>query len=254
MASGSYGSDLSGAPQPPNPGQQRSDGQPSGSLVPPPPPVTGPASVPPLSTPLPGAYAAGHDPRPEDCSPDDLPPRTTRQAGVWLGLAAMGFVAGQLLGTVFLIVAASLTGHLSDVSKLAARAVPPAWVVEAGLLGVWIGFLGSVVIASRTNGTGSIVRDMGLRVKWIDVPLGIAVGLVGQYALLPLLYTPLEHVIPNLSSRLSAPAKHLTGGFPGTDLVVIGLLTVLVAPVVEELVFRGLVLRGLVRVFRGAGR
>jgi uncharacterized protein len=178
---------------------------------------------------------------------------TKAQAWVWLGLAVVGFVVGQLCSAVLLIIAAACTGHLADVAKLAARTVPPAWVVVSGLVGLWIGFVGAVVIASRNYGTGSVVRDMGLRVKWLDLPLGVAVGLIGQFVLLPVLYVPLEHVVPNLDNRLSAPAKHLTGGFPGADLALIALLTVVVVPLVEEMLFRGLVLRGLLRLFRGAG-
>ncbi|HZU79356.1 MAG TPA: CPBP family intramembrane glutamic endopeptidase, partial [Acidimicrobiales bacterium] len=38
------------------------------------------------------------------------------------------------------------------------------------------------------------------------------------------------------------------------EIVVIGVLTVAVVPLVEELVFRGLFLRGALRAFEGAGR
>ncbi len=122
-----------------------------------------------------------------------------------------------------------------------------------GLVGLWIGFIGAVVLASRNYGTGNVLRDMGLQVRWIDVPVGVAAGLFGQFILLNLLYLPLEHLVPHLSTRLSEPAKHLTGGFPGVDLVVIAVLTVVVVPVVEELMFRGLVLKGFVKVFGRVG-
>jgi membrane protease YdiL (CAAX protease family) len=79
-------------------------------------------------------------------------------------------------------------------------------------------------------------------------------GLGGQFVLVTLLYLPWEHFDPGLSQELAQPAKHLTGGFPGVDLAVIAVLTVLVVPVVEELFFRGLVLRGFIRLFAGAGR
>jgi membrane protease YdiL (CAAX protease family) len=132
--------------------------------------------------------------------------------------------------------------------------VPPAWVVIGGLVGLWIGFLAAVVTASRVRGTGSIVRDFGLRFKWWDLFVGVAAGLAGQFILVEALYLPFEHVDRNLSNELGQPAQHLTGGFPGADLAVIAVLTVVVVPVVEELLFRGLVLRGFVRVFRGTGR
>jgi membrane protease YdiL (CAAX protease family) len=185
---------------------------------------------------------------------DGLPPRTRADGGIWLVIALAGFLVGQVLSAVLLYVGAAATGNLSDVARLADRSVPPAWVVVCGLVGLWIGFSGAVVVASRARGTGSIRRDMRLEVRPWDVVIGPAVGLAFQLVLLPLLYLPLEYFIPHLSKRLSQPAKHLTGGFPGADLVVIAVLTVVVVPVIEEMLFRGLVLRGFLRVFNGAGR
>jgi membrane protease YdiL (CAAX protease family) len=169
-------------------------------------------------------------------------------------IAALGFLVGQVGSAVLLVVVAAANGHLHDLSRLAAMNVPPAWVTVAGLVGLWIGFVGSVIVASRTSGTRSVRRDMGLEFRGVDFLVGPLIGLGGQFVLLPLLYLPLEHVVRHLSQKLSQPAKHLTGGFPGADLAVIGVLTVLVVPVVEELVFRGLFLRGALRAFSGAGR
>jgi membrane protease YdiL (CAAX protease family) len=118
---------------------------------------------------------------------------------------------------------------------------------------LWIGFVGAVALASRSRGTGRIRDDMGLHFGPWDILIGPAVGLGGQLVLLPVLYAPLQHFIPNLQHRLSDPARHLTGGFPGADLALIGALTVVIVPVVEELFFRGLILRALVRLFRVAG-
>jgi membrane protease YdiL (CAAX protease family) len=182
------------------------------------------------------------------------PPVTTGDAGTWLLLAAGGFVAGQLLSTVILLVVASINGHSADLSTLVAEAVPPAWVVVGGLVGLWIGFVGAVVLASRRRGTGDVMADMGLSFRRWDPVYGVVAGLVGQFGLVTLLYLPWEHFNPKLSQELAQPAKHLTGGFPGVDLAVIGVLTVLVVPVVEELFFRGLVLKGFLRLFGGAGR
>jgi len=182
------------------------------------------------------------------------PPRTTGDAGTWLFLAVGGFLVGQILSIVILSVVAALNGHSSDWSTLAARAVPPAWIVVGGLVGLWIGFLGAVVLASGWRGTRNVVADMGLRFRRWDPLIGLGAGLAGQFILLPLLYLPWEHVDPKLAHELQQPAEHLTGGFPGVDLAVIAVLTVLVVPVVEELFFRGLILRGFIRLFAGAGR
>jgi membrane protease YdiL (CAAX protease family) len=181
------------------------------------------------------------------------PPRTTRDAGAWLMCSGAGFLAGQVVSAFLVVVVAAVNGHSGDVSQLAARPVPPAWIVVSGLAGVWCGFVGGVVLASRLRGTRSLRRDMGLEVRPWDVVIGPIVGLVGQLVLLPVLYLPLEHVISHLDSRLSQPARHLTGGFPGGDVAFIAVLTVLVVPVIEELFFRGLLLRSLLKLFEPAG-
>ncbi len=181
-------------------------------------------------------------------------PRTRSDGAVWLAFAVGGFVAGQVFSAVLLYAVAAAKGDLSDVSRLANSSTPPAWVVVCGLVGLWIGFLGAVFLTSRARGTGSIRRDMRLEVRPWDLVIGPVVGVAGQLVLLPLLYLPLEHFIPHLSKRLSQPAKHLTGGFPGADLAVIAVLTVVVVPVVEEMLFRGVVLRGFLKVFDGTGR
>ena len=168
-----------------------------------------------------------------------------------------GFLVGQVVSTVLAYVGAAVTGHLSDVSdvsRLANSSVPTGWVVISSLVGLWIGFVGAVVVTSKTRGTGNVRRDMRLEVRPWDVIIGPVVGIGGQLVLLRLLYLPLEHFVPHLSQRLSEPAKHLTGGFPGADLAVIAVLTVVVVPVVEEMFFRGLVLGGFLRLFNGAGR
>ncbi|HXQ75606.1 MAG TPA: type II CAAX endopeptidase family protein [Acidimicrobiales bacterium] len=220
----------------------------------------GAAGVPPPSVlpvdpmPAPWQQGLGHESHAARSPSEGPPPRTTGDAATWLFLAAGGFVVGQILSIVILSGVAALNGHSSDWSVLAARAVPPAWIVVGGLLGLWIGFIGAVLVASVWRGTRSIVADMGLRFGRWDPLIGLGAGLAGQFILLPLLYLPWEHVDPHLSHELQQPAKHLTGGFPGVDLAVIAVLTVVIVPVVEELFFRGLVLRGFIRIFAGAGR
>jgi uncharacterized protein len=190
-----------------------------------------------------------------DQEPELVPaPVTTGDAVSWILLAVAGFAVGQVFGYILLVGAAAATGHLSDYGTLAGLSVPPAWVVVSELVGLWIGFLSAVVAASRLRGTGSLVRDMGLRFRPVDVVIGPLVGLAGQFVLVPLLYLPIEHADPSVQHDLSKPAERLTGGFHGGNLVIIGVLTVLVVPVIEELLFRGLVLRSLLRVARPLGR
>jgi uncharacterized protein len=181
------------------------------------------------------------------------PPRDLGSARVWFFLAFGGFIGGYIASEILLTVFAATSGNLKNLTQLESLAVPPWWVTIAGLVGLWIGFVGAAILASRLRGTGNLFSDMGLRFTWWDAPFGILVGVVGQ-VLIDLLYVPFEHVDKGLSHELSEPGNRLTGGFHGADLVVIAVLTVVVVPVVEELFFRGLLLQSLVRLFRGAGR
>lgn len=191
--------------------------------------------------------------RPTTMGQGGRPPLTVGDAATWLFLAAVGFVAGQLAALVLVAVVAAALGQGADVGRLTSETVPPGWVVATELVGLWVGFVGAVVLASRLRGTGRIAADMGLAVRPWDLVVGPVVGVASQLVLVPLLYLPLQPLVPHLDRRLSGPANHLTGGFPGADLAVIGFLTVAVVPIVEELLFRGVVLRALVRLFGGAG-
>jgi uncharacterized protein len=181
------------------------------------------------------------------------PPYDIGSARIWFVIAFGGFLVGYVASAILLTVFAAVSGNLKNLTSLDSLSVPPWWVTVAGLVGLWIGFLGAVFLASKLRGSGKPISDMGLRFTWWDPPIGIAVGVGGQFLVL-LLYLPFEHLIPNLSHDLSEPANRLTGGFHGADLAVIGVLTVAVVPFIEEIFFRGLLLQSLVRLCRGAGR
>ena len=219
-----------------------------------PPPASSRRGLPGVATDVTSTDGAVTGPSGPEGAAAPAPPRSLGDAAAWVLLAGAGFVGGQIAAALILVLVASADGHLNDLSTLEARAVPPAWVVVGGLVGLWAGFVGAAVAASRWRGSGHVARDLGLRVRRWDPVIGAVAGLLGQFVLVTVLYLPWEHFDPRLSRQLSQPAKHLTGGFPGSDLVVIGVLTVAVVPVVEELFFRGLVLRGCLRLFDGAGR
>ncbi len=173
-----------------------------------------------------------------------VPPRTTRQAWMWLVYAVVGFLVGQIGATVFALISGAIAGKTSaQMQSIATSTVPPEWYVVSTLIGLWVGFIGAPWLASRTQGTGNFVRDLGLRFRVVDL-VGIAIGLGGQF-LIAVMYAPFQHDIHNFNG----PSQRLTGASHGAGFVVIAIATVLFAPAVEELFFRGLLLKALVRLF-----
>ncbi len=166
---------------------------------------------------------------------------------LWILFAAAGFLAGQIGAGIFAYVGAALEGKTADLSTIATASVPPEWYVVSTLLGLWIGFIGAPWMASFFQGTRHFFRDLGIRMKWIDL-IGIPIGLVGQFVVV-LMYAPFQHDIHDFNG----PTNRLTGASHGGGFLVIALATIIFAPAMEELFFRGLLLKGLVRAFAPNG-
>jgi len=109
------------------------------------------------------------------------------------------------------------------------------------------------VVASRRKGNGP-VRDLGLRMRPRDVPLGIAAGLLGQFVLVPLVYWPIFKIIGH-NEDVSKVAQQLTDKVHGpADTALIFLLVAVGAPFAEELFFRGLTQRSMLKLRTDAPR
>jgi membrane protease YdiL (CAAX protease family) len=113
------------------------------------------------------------------------------------------------------------------------------FVIDQVLAG-WLPLLAVVVIASRWRGRGRLRLDFGLRFRPVDLALGLLVGLLLRLTALG--------VAELVRLGAGAPVTPFTGGMGG-DPVWFVLTAVLAAsvitPVIEELYFRGLVLRAL---------
>lgn len=163
-----------------------------------------------------------------------------RADGAWFAL--FGFAAGILVATATTEVAASATGY-----KVGSSGPVPLAVTAADLVGLWIALVGAVVAFSRARGTGNVAADFGLaRFRWWDLPVGAAIGVACQYGLVPAVYYPLDALDRHLSSQLSGPARSYTGSVHSPEaLIVLMVLLALAGPFVEELFFRGLLMRSL---------
>lgn len=174
------------------------------------------------------------------------PPATRADGGRWFAFALLGFVAGEVVAYLLIVVAAGLAGQSGQLQRIAAMAEPPEWYVGVSLIGIWVGFFIGPWLASRARGTGRLVADLGLRFQPIDA-LGILIGVGSQYAVdyayAPFITSP---------SKFGAPTQRLTGAAHGWGFLIIAVMTVVGAPFFEELFFRGLLLRALARTFTPA--
>lgn len=120
----------------------------------------------------------------------------------------------------------------------------PLWLKSLTLVPLWACLLTALVIVSRQRGSGSLRRDYGLVVRPSDAALGLPIGVLTQLILVPLLYRPIFWIIGDRD--VSAAARGVTDQAKGLGgIVLLAVLVVVGAPVVEELFFRGLVLRAI---------
>lgn len=115
----------------------------------------------------------------------------------------------------------------------------------AGMFGLWLGFLGVPLWVSRRHGRG-LIRELGVRFRFRqDVPLGLVFGIFCQTVLIWLIYLPVQVLAPERLENLSDPAQQFTELATGAGLVLFGMIVILAGPFVEEVFFRGVVLRAL---------
>jgi uncharacterized protein len=125
----------------------------------------------------------------------------------------------------------------------------PLTMIAVLQIPLWAGYLGMPLYAAKRKGNG-VVADFGLRMEGWDVLRGISAGLVTQIVAIPLLYVLIFAATDALGwdydQDLSAVARDLTD--KATDPVGVVLLVLIVAiaaPIIEELFFRGLLLRAI---------
>lgn len=124
----------------------------------------------------------------------------------------------------------------------------PGWLTQALVFVViWAPLLLGVYAAGRRYGSGSLRDDAGLRVRWIDLGIGLLVGLVLRFVV--------EAIVPTSSEAAGLDGAVAVAVPPAPELAVLIVGSVVLAPLVEELFFRGLLQRsasGLVRGSRAA--
>ena len=172
-----------------------------------------------------------------------MPARPLMPAATRLKWAAAGWFGGFVasLATVA-VVGLLLRSRTETGAENALADLPLGWIV---LLSVplWLGLMGVPLLARRAGLDWR--RQIGWRMRRRDVFVGIGFGLGMQLVLVPLLYWPILRVFDDLD--VEKPARELVDKAHGSfDVVALVLMTIIVAPITEEVFFRGL-LQGALR-------
>ena len=172
-------------------------------------------------------------PGPAPLRADSLRPSNQTRWGIPHAIAA--YLTGLLLGNVLF----ALAGGEPSASTTTVT------IHVASAIGLWIGFIGGPIAATRWFGSRSLRDDFGLTMKGRDVPVGLLAGALTQLVLVPIVSWPVEQL---WSIDVDEPTRQLLDNTMGSR-VVLYLVIVVGAPIAEELFFRGLLLRSLARRF-----
>lgn len=152
-------------------------------------------------------------------------PVSVRDASLgWLG----AWLGGGLLATTVVV----LAGSDGD---------GPYWLSLTALIS-WVPLLGVAFSLARRS-TGALPR---IDIRPVDL-LGLPAGVAAQYLLVPAVYWPLRQVWPDAfdPTDIERRARDLWDSASGVGTVLVVLVVVVGAPLVEELVYRGLLQRSL---------
>jgi len=148
--------------------------------------------------------------------------------------AVLAWIAGWFGGSLLSTVVFQASGAKSIAET------PAGWILAAQLA-LWLPMVAATWYVGSRHGRGDLRRDYALTVRPIDL-VGIPLGAAVQLLVLPLVYWPLGHAWPDTFGRshLEKPARDLWNAGHGVGVAIIVLVVVVGAPLVEELVYRGL--------------
>jgi membrane protease YdiL (CAAX protease family) len=155
-------------------------------------------------------------------------------------------VMAWFAGVIVALITGSIVAGVSDVPS--DRISDDVGVLLASVIGQAIGVVGSLWLIARYKGRGSLAADFGLVVRPPGNRWSVAVGWLLGGVGLQLLIIPFLQVLVEVHGKVES--QEVVEQFEearGVTLVLFAVLVVTVAPLAEELLFRGALLRGLMR-------
>lgn len=169
---------------------------------------------------------------PTRVAPDQTGVGVGQAAAVW----AMTWLAGNILGAAVI----GATGYDS-------ASEAPVWVTMVLAAALWTPMLAGLWVLTDRLGR-RFADGYGLRFRVVDL-VGVPIGVLSQLVALRLVYWPLERGWPETFSRtrVERNARDLYDRAHGGWLVGLVVIIVIGAPIVEELVYRGLLQGAVLR-------
>jgi len=116
-----------------------------------------------------------------------------------------------------------------------------AWLTQLiAYLLIWLPLIATVLLGGIRYGQNSLSRDAGLSIRWIDLGIGLLVGLITRF---------LVQGIAPVTPEATLDGQHTMPAPAHLAVLIIG--AVLIAPLVEELFFRGILQRSVSGLVRG---
>jgi membrane protease YdiL (CAAX protease family) len=168
------------------------------------------------------------EPAPQPSAPRDglLPPQSVRW-GIPDAVIGLGIFVAIIVGSSFL-------GRASW--------YPHSDALGTAIMVVFYAILTAyVVVVARRRGLGSLTRDFGLELRWVDLLIGVGLAIVLRFVTV-VIYSIAIGVL-----RLpAAPTGNIDLPKNLVWAVIVGLgIASLIAPIIEELYFRGLLMRAI---------
>ena len=159
----------------------------------------------------------------------------------------VGFLLGEIVASLLIELGVQLAHFPGGYQAISTASVPPWWSNALGLVGLWCGFLTAIYFATTRGNLRPLPSQWRPRASDLYYVL---LGVACQFGI-DLLYRPFHF------KSFNNPVTHLFGGAHGATFVLLVVMTTLLAPIFEELFFRGVLYRtlhdGLSRVAPRAG-
>jgi membrane protease YdiL (CAAX protease family) len=169
---------------------------------------------------------------------EESPVLERRQGGILLAACFVGFFLSQIVAAVVAGVATNTIAHQGLTHFLDTHFERPWWLTASEMFGLWLGFAAIVVLAMKR--VRPVLPTGFFSVRWTDLkflPLGVLLQ-----ALVGALYYPF-HI-----ESAGDPVKQVVGHNPTYGMLVIMFFVGIGAPLIEELLFRGVILQSMTAI------